>query len=70
MIRGSKEFYDELHKIHNEAFPDWRFGQLIFNFLSWYGQDPFYLEDDRIIHLIKKFANDISMFHKYPEVND
>ena len=22
-------------------FPDWRFGQFIMNFLSWYGRDPF-----------------------------
>ena len=28
-------FYDELKRIHKEAFPDWRFGQLCSNFFGW-----------------------------------
>lgn len=28
-------FYDLLHRIHKEAFPDWRFGQFISNFFGW-----------------------------------
>jgi hypothetical protein len=41
-------FYNKLCKIHKEKFPDWRFGQLVFNFIRWYG-DPFYLEEDKFI---------------------
>ena len=43
-------FYGQLCDIHRENFPDWRFGQFIFNFIEWFrlqtGRDIFYLEDD------------------------
>lgn len=32
--------------------PDWRFGQLIVNVL---GEDPFYIEDDKVIEQFKKY---------------
>ena len=34
--------------------PDWRFGQLLYNFLAVYG-DPFYLEDDDFIVALEAF---------------
>ena len=51
-------FYDELKRIHKEKVPDWRFGQLIMNFLSWYGRDPFYLEEDKMIDLFRKYFSE------------
>lgn len=51
-------FYDELKKIHKEKVPDWRFGQLIVNFLGWYGRDPFYLEEDKMIDLFRKYFSE------------
>lgn len=39
-------FYENFKKIHKENVPDWRFGQLISNFVSWYGKDIFYLEEN------------------------
>jgi len=38
-------FMERLAKQWQSNCPDWRFGQLLINFLSWYGRDPFYLEE-------------------------
>ena len=35
--------------------PDWRLGQFLVNFLSWYGRDPFFIEDDDFIKLIQEY---------------
>lgn len=48
-------FCAEIAKLWKENFPDWRFGQFIFNFLSWYGKDPFFLEEDKFLEQIKLF---------------
>ena len=48
-------FCAEIAKLWKENFPDWRFGQFIFNFLSWYGKDPFFLEEDKLLEQIKLF---------------
>lgn len=53
------EFYDELKNIHKKSFGQWRFGQLMFNFISECG-DPFYWEEDKFIEEIKKYANKCS----------
>ena len=39
-----------------ERFPDWRFGQLIENIKRFYDiNDLFYIEDDKMLELIKNF---------------
>lgn len=50
-------FYNELKQVHAKSFPDWRFGQLISNFIYYYG-DPFYLEEDIFLNKIKEFADE------------
>ena len=35
--------------------PDWRLGQFLVNFLSWYGRDPFFIEDDDFIKLVQEY---------------
>lgn len=50
------KFYEELKKIHSQYFPDWRFGQFMINFMSWYG-DPFYLEEDDFMKKVEEFVN-------------
>lgn len=55
------KFYDELREVHAKSFPDWRFGQLMFNFISECG-DPFYWEEDKFIEEIKKYANKCSYY--------
>lgn len=51
-----KPFLDEVEKIWADKFPDWRFGQLIFNFISAYG-DPFHLEEDEFLVALKAYTN-------------
>ena len=48
-------FYAQLKKVHQEKFPDWRFGQFIMNFLAWNG-DPFYFEEARMIERINEYV--------------
>ena len=50
------KFYNEFKKVHKESFPDWRFGQLVINFLGWLGRDPFFLEEDEMLGYLKRFA--------------
>ena len=56
-------FYERLTEIHKTYFPDWRFGQFIINFYSWYyneyRRDVFYVEDEFILDDIKKFAESL-----------
>ena len=49
-------FYEQMKQIHKENFPDWRFGQFLMNFLSWYGRDPFYLEEDKFIEKLNEYV--------------
>lgn len=60
-INRLDEFYDKLKNIHKKSFGQWRFGQLMFNFISECG-DPFYWEEDKFIEEIKKYANKCSYY--------
>lgn len=55
-------FYEEMKRIHKKCFPDWRFGQLMSNFLGWIYQekkrDPFFPEEDEMIELFKEFSSE------------
>lgn len=50
------KFYAELHDIHKAYFPDWRTGQLFMNLEREYG-DLFYYEEDKMIELIRQYAD-------------
>lgn len=56
------KFYDELKRIHQQYYPDWRFGQLFYNFGIWLiGEkeiDIFFPEEDRMIELFKEFTGE------------
>lgn len=58
------KFYDELKDIHAKSFQDWRFGQLMYNFICEYG-DPFFLEEDAFIIEMKKYANKYSPYYHW-----
>lgn len=60
-INRLDEFYDKLKNIHKKSFGQWRFGQLMFNFISECG-DPFYWEEDKFIEEMKKYANKCSPY--------
>ncbi len=53
------EFYYRLKEIHKKNVPDWRFGQLISNFIQWlcyYKKiDPFFPEEDRMLKLFEEY---------------
>lgn len=53
-------FYTEIMNIHKKEFPDWRFGQLYYNFFSWLMStkkiDPFFPEEDKMLEYLKEFA--------------
>ena len=61
-INRLDNFYDELKKIHKYV-PDWRFGQFIMNFMSWYytkyKRDCFYIEEDEMIKYIEEFIDEV-----------
>lgn len=44
--------------------PDWRFGQLIMNFMSWhmntYHTDAYYIEDDEFMKRFKIFIKEVA----------
>ena len=50
-------FYAQLKKVHQEKFPDWRFGQFMSNFLGWLAQkrDAFFPEEDEMLVYLKQF---------------
>ena len=52
------DFYQKLQTVHINYFPDWRFGQFMYNFFDWYGQDPFFLEEDKFLELLDKPKDD------------
>ena len=53
-------FYDELKEIHKNSFPDLRFGQTMHFMMGWIElekkRDPFYIEDEEMLDIIKEFA--------------
>ena len=49
-------FLEEVGQIWKEKFPDWRFGQLMYNFFTALG-DPFYYEEDELLVAFKAYAN-------------
>ena len=61
-INRLDNLYNTLKELHKQI-PDWRFGQFVMNFISWYmikyKRDIFYVEDDKIISLFKEFFNEI-----------
>ena len=51
-------FYDQLKKIHQEKFPELRFGQFMSNFLGWLAQKRaiFFPEEDEMLAYLKQYA--------------
>jgi len=55
-------FYGEMTKLHKKHFPDWRWGQMVHNFLGWlmetYKVDGFYAEEDKMLQWFKEFCEE------------
>ena len=56
------EFYMQLKDLHKSTVPDWRFGQLIVNFMKWYGNDIFFLEEENFLAKFEEFLNHVIIF--------
>ena len=58
-------FYETLKNYHKWYFADWRFGQLIINFLNWhfnkYKTDGFYIEEKEMLKRFDEFKNDMGV---------
>ena len=52
-----KPFLEQLEEQWKQV-PDWRFGQLMYNFFSEMG-DPFYWEEDKFIEKLKEYLEKI-----------
>ena len=49
-----KPFLSEVERVWNKV-PDWRFGQLMTNWLHGLERDPFYFEDSDLLEELKRF---------------
>lgn len=52
-------FMYELGDIWMKNLPDWRFGQLMANFIREVG-DPFYLEEDKFMEKFKEYVKGVT----------
>lgn len=52
-------FLYEIGELWKDNCPDWRFGQLMVNFITTYG-DPFYMEEDKLLEKMKEFFKPLS----------
>lgn len=54
-------FYEQVRDIHINYFPDWRFGQLFYNFSVWVsekkGRDLFFPEENVTLAYLKEFTS-------------
>lgn len=45
-----------------EHFPDWRFGQFVYNFIVWLNNrksiDPFFPEEEEMLKLLREYAGE------------
>ena len=69
------DFYSQLKEVHKKSFPDYRFCQLMLDFLGWVMKtkkiDPFFVEEAQCAELLKEYAGSNSPFFQgwdlYPE---
>ena len=61
------EFTKELERIWMQCYPDWRFGQLMINFLNYvaseYNHDPFFIEETEMLKYLKEYEKK-SIYYK------
>lgn len=50
-----QKFFAELTELWLNYCPDWRFGQLLSNWILAEGRDPFYWEEDKFIKELREF---------------
>ena len=53
------KYCDELKRAWSRL-PDWRFGQLMYNFINELAMDPFYLDDEVMFEKIDEYTKKYS----------
>ena len=56
-IKYDPETYDKFRDIHMKAFPDWRFGQLLVNFLGCIPQSTKLVGEKKLVKYLDQFAH-------------
>ena len=59
-MRNPSRIFEITSKICAEWYvecPDWRFMQLMSNFITWLGHDPFYMEDDEFLQKFYEYMD-------------
>lgn len=55
--------YEKIKEIHKREFPDWRMGQFMLNFMTWYAgktrTDMFYVEDNKFTNALEDYIKEI-----------
>ena len=63
-VNRIEPFLNEFGELWKNNFPDWRFGQLINNFLVWLhsskSRDCFFPEEDAMINYFKEYCEDMT----------
>ena len=58
-------FYEKFKELHKTYYPDWRFGQLIINFINWhyykYKTDPFYIEENKCLDRFEEMIKEMKV---------
>ena len=50
---------NKISEIWKNYCPDWRFMQLMNNFMGWLGHDGFYIEDDKFIERFNEYIKEL-----------
>lgn len=56
-VKFDSSTYDKFRDLHKEYFSDWRFGQLLVNFLGCVPQSTTFLGDKKLVKYLEQFAH-------------
>lgn len=55
-----KDFIENFARLWEQKVPELRFMQFICNFQAWWGNDGFYIPDEKLIEKFKEYLNNIT----------
>ena len=53
------DFYEKMKELHKKYVPDWRWGQLVYNFICEHG-DPFYWEEEETLERLEEYLKEVT----------
>lgn len=48
-----------MKELHKQYVPDWRWGQLVYNFICEHG-DPFYWEEEETLERLEEYLKEVT----------